>query len=88
MSQRYHFDVQFDIDGHTLRVTGFKQPEVPEVRATMGDPGSPAEGGELEDLEEWLLRRAPKGQRERRLPPGMLERLDLDEAIYEALEAA
>ncbi len=50
---REKFDVEFlyeiaDNFFLKLRVTGTVTPWLPEVKATMGDPGSPAEGREID----------------------------------------
>ena len=60
-----------------LRVTGRRTPWIPEVKATMGDPGAPAEGHELEDLKVFCGAR---------LPPMLENMLLADEQFIEAVE--
>ena len=53
-----------------------------------GDPGYPAEGGEIEDIEIWLYWRAPcKSWRKRKLCDQITEKLyeDIYDSVWEKL---
>jgi len=54
----YHFDVTFFYgeDDQEYRVTGFQSAYQPAVMyLSNGDPGHPAEGGEIEDFEVFKI---------------------------------
>ena len=57
----FHFDVTFSVlysDDKEIeyRVKGFMSAHVPAVmHLANGDPGYPAEGGEIEDFEVWKI---------------------------------
>ncbi len=56
------FDVEIKICDHTLRVKGTTSPYVPATGPSLENAGGdPAEGGELEDLEVFMLRRHRRG---------------------------
>lgn len=84
MPQPYEFDVSFDWeveDGVSLpvRVFGRKNPVIAENRKGHPDTWSPAEGGELEDLQVFSGARLPRDVENR-----LLE----DERFLETVEAA
>lgn len=76
------FEVELTVDRHKLRATGNMTKFYPAITSGPADRWAPAEGGELEDVEVFLVR----GKRERRLPEKMVDRLDLADDIYTALE--
>ncbi len=87
----FKFDVEIVLSGHTLNVMGSATPPTPAVMyLTNGDPGYPAEGGELEDLEVWLYWRAPcKVWRKRKLCDAIVNSLydrDMPELVWEKLD--
>lgn len=83
MSRASSFDVTIKVDRHELHVTGMEQPFFPAKLTGHPDTWAPAEGGELEDVEVKLVRKG----RERALPADMVERLELDERIHDALQS-
>ena len=72
---------------HLLRVTGTAYPYVPATGPTMDNAGGdPPEGGEIEDVEAFLVYDRKNRRRvERRLPDKMVDALKLDDKIYEEL---
>jgi hypothetical protein len=55
------FDFDIVLNGHTLNAVGDATPYSPAVMYLRnGDPGYPAEGGEIEDLELWAYYRKDK----------------------------
>ena len=76
-----NFDITLDFDDKEYRVQGFRTKYYP---ATMylanGDPGDPAEGGDLEDCQVW--------EGERKLPDDETDALMDDDIFYDAIQEA
>ncbi len=52
----YHFDVTLEYDDQEYRVKGFQSAYIPAVMYLKnGDPGYPAEGGEIEEFDVWKI---------------------------------
>jgi hypothetical protein len=93
----FRFDVDITLNGHMLNAMGSVTPARPAVMYLRnGDPGYPAEGGEIEDLELLAYYRKPaRGGppgpwRTRKLCQGILDSQDHDEIaelIWEKLDA-
>lgn len=53
------FDVELTHGKHTLKFTGDASPSIPaRMYESNGDPGSPAEGGELDNVKVFVVRSA------------------------------
>lgn len=82
MSRRFEVALTWEVQENvslTLRVIGSKRHRLTSIRECWNDPGSPAEGGELEDV------RIFSGHR---LPSHVEDRLLNDDRFLEAVEAA
>jgi hypothetical protein len=84
VSSKFTVGLRWGERDHALVVTGTKQPEVPETRATWKDPGSPAEGGEIEDISVSLVYHG----KERALCGKIVRRLEADERFIERVDEA
>lgn len=84
MAYSFRFEVRIGHRDRTFRVAGAAWPPLPPVTSGPPDRWRPAEGGELEDLQVFLVR----GARERRLPDALAGRLDLTEPVSDALWGA
>lgn len=89
----FKFDVDITVNGHKLNAMGSATAPTPAVfYLKNGDPGYPAEGGEIEDLKLWAYYRKPArgGKpgpiRRRRLCQGVVDAQDVDEQIWEAID--
>ncbi len=85
----FEFDVEIKMNGHTINVMGWATAPIPALMYySNGDPGHPAEGGELEDVEVWLYWRAPcKAWRKRKLCQETIDARfdDIAELVWEKL---
>jgi hypothetical protein len=85
-NDQFDFTVSWGERDHTLRLTGSIAPYSPAVPwLRNGDPGYPAEGGEIEDLRIFLVHSRKDGRKvERELedPAGKLGE-QLEDTIYE-----
>ncbi len=82
MSHRFEVLLTWEIEDDIfipVRVIGRKTAQLPAIRPGWNDPGSPAEGGELEDLNVY------SGSR---LPSDTESRLLSDDRFIRAVEAA
>ena len=87
MLNRIKFDVEVKSDNRRYRVEGFSTRFVPAKLTGHPDTWRPAEGGELEDVEIYMIH----NERERKLKPELRDNLLDDQffadAVYEALNA-
>ena len=81
MMNRFKFDVEIKLDGHDILVRGYAWPLIPARTDGLPEDCSPAEGGEIEDVEMFML----QGRRERRLPRALEEKYSEDPQIFEAV---
>ncbi len=85
------FDVEIELLGHTLDVTGTAYPYVPATVSGPPDSWAPAEGGEIEDLEVFMKhKRKAGGWSRRQVCDGYLDAwektTDLHDKIAEKLD--
>lgn len=93
----YNFSVEFKVNTHLLLVKGMTSPVIKAKTNCANEDSTPAEGGELEDLEVFLTRRVIRPRqrggsqsmgarrlRRKRRPYWMKRKLP--EALVESLE--
>lgn len=83
------FNVVISWRGHKLRTEGLFNRYIPELRPTMHDPGSPPEGGDIDDLQIFMRHKRKDGRIVERLlsDDGMNLEREIEDTIYEALGA-
>jgi hypothetical protein len=80
------FKVEIEYGGHTLGVEGTMNPFVPAIKPSFNDPGAPAEGGDYEVTDIYVLRFSKKyGERARKLSPRMLDSVGYEDKFHDAL---
>lgn len=87
------FKVDVQYNGHELGVEGTVDPIIPAQAPTLNDPGSPAEGGEIEVKDIYMHMKSHKfgSVISRRLPRAVVDHYNADERfneiVYRAIDA-
>jgi hypothetical protein len=80
------FKVELEYNGHHLGVEGTMNPFVPAIKPSFNDPGSPAEGGDYEVTDIYVLRFSKNtGERARKLCRYVLDGVADEDRFQDAL---
>jgi hypothetical protein len=83
------FKVEIKYNQHTLGVEGTWEPLIPAVPPSLTDPGSPADGGQYEVTDIYVLRyKKGRGESSRRLSPAMLDSVCNKDEFHDKMQDA